>query len=245
MSSTTVLDSGGRRGFLHHLFGLYASPGKEFTAILPKARWWRPLALLIVLQVGFTAVWLNKIDTVEFAKAEVERSGRMERIPADQRAQVFETQARFFPIIGWTGAVIGAPILVLLVGGVYLVVFRFFLGSEVTFKRVLAIVAWSFVVVSLVTTPLVLVTLYLKGDWTVNPRMALSANLAMPLDSETASKPLYALLDSFDLFSFWILLLLYTGFRIATPFKPGTVAAAVLAPWGIYVVGKMLVATFF
>jgi hypothetical protein len=178
-------------------------------------------------------------------KAEIERSGRMDRIPVEQRAQLFETQAKMLPVIGWTGALLGGPLVLFVVGAIYLLALRFFLASEVSFKRVLVVVAWSFLVVSLVTTPLTLTTLFLKDDWTLNPRLALQANLAMLLDAESAPKALMALLDSIDLFSFWLLFMLYTGFRIATPQRAGAVAGAVLGPWVIYVLGKTLLAALF
>jgi hypothetical protein len=245
MASTTMLDPGNRRGFLASLLGMYLAPAKEFLAILPGARWLAPLVALVILQVAFTGVWLRKIDRVEFVKAEVERSGRMERIPVDQREQLFEKQAAFVPVFAWVGAVAGAPVGLLILGGVYVFIMRFFLASEVSFKKILSVIAWSFLAVSAVTTPLVLATLYLKGDWSVNPRMALQANPAMFLDAESTPKALYSLFDSVDLFSFWLLFLLYAGFRVATSKKPGPVAAGVLIPWVLYVGAKSVLAMLF
>src|SRR5262249_50377643 len=155
---------------------------------------------LMVLSIAFTAVWLRSVDATEFMKARNEESPRMEKMPADQRERVLETQVRMFPMFGWAIALVSNPILVFGLGGLFLFVYRFFFSSEVTFPQCAAVVAWSFFAVSLVITPLMLVTLSLKGDWTIPPGNALEANLAMFLDKAATAKPLYALASSFDLF---------------------------------------------
>jgi hypothetical protein len=175
MPSTTVPESEDKRGFVQHVLGLYTSAGREFTAILRKARWWQPLILLVALQVGFTAVWLNKIDKVEFIKAEVERAGRMDRIPVEQRAQVFETQAGMLPMLGWVGALIGAPLLVFVVAGVVC-----FAALGVAFAHVIPNFESTAAYVNAVFLPVVFLSFYVF-DSSSAPQFVRTITDALPL----------------------------------------------------------------
>jgi hypothetical protein len=243
MADPAVETAGG--GFAQQLAGVYTSPREAFGSILGRPRVVVPLLGLVALQVLFTVFWMRKVDPVEFVKIQIEESGRADRIPAEKRAEVFEQQAKLFKVFGWLGALLGAPILVLVVGRLYWFVFRFVFGGEVTIAQALAIVAWSFFATALVTTPLTFLTLSLKGDWNVNPQEALQANLSVLLDKETAPKPFYALAGSLDLFSFWVLWLLSVGFGVASRRPTSSAALGVVGVWAVYVLGRMGFAAVF
>ncbi|HET7291684.1 MAG TPA: hypothetical protein VFM88_04610, partial [Vicinamibacteria bacterium] len=151
---------------------------------------------------------------------------------------IIETQARALPIFGWVGALLGAPLVVPLAGAAYAFTLRFFLASEIGFGRVLGVVAWSFLAVAAVTQPLALGVLALKADWSINPTRALQASLAALLEPDSVPRGLLAAAESLDLFSFCVLFLLYVGFRVGTGLGPRPIAAAVLVPWALYVLGK-------
>jgi Yip1-like protein len=232
-------------GFLQHVTGLLFSPREEFPSIVARPRFWLPLTVWLVLSVAFTAIWLQKVDAREFMRAQIAESGRADKIPPGQMEQVIDTQSGFLKPISWASAILAPAVIVLVVAGLYLFVFRFFFAGNVTFAQSLAIVAWSDFVVVLVSLPLVLAVLVMKGDWNVNPQDALQANLAMFLDKATASKVLYKLAESVDLFSAWTIWLLSTGYGVATRRTTGAAAAGVIGLWAIYVLGKVALAAIF
>jgi hypothetical protein len=242
---TTAFDGDRDHGFVQNVAGLYTSPGKEFVSILRGRRLWAPLAGLMVLSIAFTILWLRNVDATEFMKARNEESPRMAKMPADQRQQVLDTQVRMFPAIGWVIALVSNPVLVFGLGALFLFVYRFFYSANMTYTQSSAVVAWSFFAVSLVVTPLMLLTLGLKGDWTIPPGNALEANPAMFLDKAATAKPLYALASSFDLFTFWTLGLLSSGFAIAARRPVSSAAVGVLVLWAIYVLIKVALSTIF
>jgi len=230
------------RGAAANLSGLFFEPERSFADLLPAARFWVAMALHVALSLGFTAVWMAKVDPVEFFRAELEWSGRADRIPAEQQASILQAQARMFPIMGWLGGLLGAPLLALVVGAVYSLVFRFFLGSEIPFRKTLTVAAWSLVAVACVQTPLILTVLALKGDWALNPGRALQASLAIALERESAPRFLYSVMESLDLFSIWTLSLLHAGFKAGTGMRPRTVAIAVATPWALWILAKAALA---
>ena len=239
MEEVTALESGRQEGFFHHLANLYVSPGTEFVSILRQRSFWAPLVALVVLNIAFTAVWLQKVDRREFMRARIEESPRADQIPPGQMEQIVETQAGFLHLWGWGGALLAAPVIVFGLAGLFLFVYRFFYEGQLTFGHSAAVVGWSFFAVGLVQTPLMLLTLFLKGDWTIPPQNALEANLGMLLDRETTAKPLHALASSLDLFSFWTMFLLSAGYAVATRRPTASAAWGVVTMWGLYVLAKM------
>ena len=79
-------------------------------------------------------------------EAQIEASGRFDRIPVESRDEVFEQQAKMLPVFGAIGP-FAAVAFALVVAAVLTFVFRFFYASEVTFKQGLAISAWVFMAV--------------------------------------------------------------------------------------------------
>ena len=67
-------------------------------------------------------------------------------------------------------------------GGLFLFVYRFFYGGEVTFVQSLAIVVWSALAIAIVSIPLLVVVFFGKGDWNLNPQSVVQANLSLLLE---------------------------------------------------------------
>jgi hypothetical protein len=122
---------------------------------------------------------------------------------------------------------------------VLMLVYRFFYASEVIFRQAFAIVTWVFFAVGLVTTPLLLLVLQLKGDWNINPQEAIQAHLGLLLEKSSAARPLWALLSSIDLFSLWMIFLLAVGFGVASRKTTGSAIWGVAIPWAIIVLIKV------
>jgi hypothetical protein len=236
MEESTVLEER-PRGFLQHLAGVFVSPGTAFMHILRRPGFWAPLVGYMAVMAVFTAVWTAKVDPREFMKIQIEESGRADQIPPDRMDEVLDQQARMFPIFAWLGPIF-VPVIILVVSGALLFVYRFFMSADVGFRQSMTIVAWTFFAVSIVVTALMLLVLSLKGEWNVNPQQVLQANLAAVLDKESTPRPLYVLAGSFDLFSFWTMWLLASGFAIPARRSTGSAAWGVIVPWACWVLGK-------
>jgi hypothetical protein len=225
-------------GFFPNLIDMYFAPRDALTRIVRDGGWILPTVGFLALTLGFVLYWGSRMDATEFARTQLEESAFWDRIPVDQRAQVIEQTAGRMKF-AWIQALAGGAIMLLVVSAALMFVFRFFYAAEIRFKQALAVTAWTFFAVGLITTPLLLLVMGLKGDWNVNPQDALQANLGLLLDKSTAAKPLWALLTSFDLFSFWQIFLLAAGFGVASRKSTGSALWGVVIPWAVIVLGKV------
>ena len=226
-------------GFFQNLVDVYFSPREAFTRIVRRPSFLIPLVAFLVLVLGFTALWMSKVDPVEFMKTQLEESGQWDKIPADQRETILDSAAGRMKIFGWIGPLVFTPLMLLVVAAALLFVFRFFYASEVAFKQALAIVSWSFFATGLVTTPLTILVLYMKGDWNGNPQEALQANLSLLLDRSEAARPLWALFSSIDVFNLWLVFLLAVGFGVVSKKSTGSAFWGVAIPWLLIVLVKV------
>ena len=243
MSEATPVAPAAERGFFDRLVGLYTSPAETFRSIVARPTALVPLLILIVLMAGFFGLWVSKADPVTFYRDQMEQSSWAQRMTPEQKEAQIQQQARFFPLTP-VFVVVGGGVFYVLTALVYLGIFRFLYGADLRFKQSLAITLWTFLAVSLISMPLMVLVLYLKGDWNLDPNQVLQANLGIFLPA-TAPKWLTALASSIDLFSIWTLILLAIGYGVASRRTLGGALPGVMIPWVIYVVGKVALAALF
>jgi len=231
--SPAAPDAGG--GFLGNLLNMYFEPRKAFASILRRPLLLATLAAYVAIVLGFTGVWMSKMDPHEFMKTQIEESPRADKMTAEQKQQIIETQAKMMPILGWVFGPVFIAILLLVVSGGLMFVFRFFYGGDVGFKQALAIVTWTFLAVSIISVPVTLSVLALKGDWNLDPNQAVQANLGLLLDKSTAAKPLWSLFTSIDAFVLWMVFLLAVGFGVACKKPTSSTLWGVVIPWLVFV----------
>ncbi len=224
-------------GFLQDLMDVYFAPREAFERIVESPAWVLPFVGSVLLALAFVGVWIDRMDPAEFTKRQLQEQGRWDTIPAEQRGVALE-QAKVLPVLIPVMAVLGNIVFVLITAGVLLFMFRFFYAGEVGFKQALAITAWCFFAVGLITTPMTLTVMGLKDDWNLNPQDVLQANLGLLLDKAETAKPLWALATSLDLFSLWVVFLLTTGFAVAV--KKATSSAL----WGVGIPFVILILVF-
>jgi len=234
-----------RPSALATLAGLYSEPSQTFRDLARRPSFVVPLVLAILVNVIFTFVWLKKADAVELSRNQMQEAGVFDRIPVEQHEAVVQRQAHLLPVVAWLGPLVFGPVLFFGLAAAWLFVFRFFYEAETTFVQSLAVVWWSFLAVALVTTPITLLVMSLRGEWSVDPRSVVEANLGALVDKQAVPKPLHALLDSLDLFSAWTLFLLSAGYAATAKRPLASAAFGVVGLWAVYVLLKMGLALIF
>lgn len=224
------------RGFVGTLIDLWVSPGEAFHRIRERPRVLPPLAGLLLLAVGFTTLWVSRVDPEAVMRAQL---APMHNLTPEQKEQAIDQQAKYIPMMAWAGALVLAPMMWLGAAAIYLGVFKLLGAGDLSFVRSLAVVAWSFLAVDLVQTPLMTGILAAKGDWNVDPNTVLQANAMLLLDSGATPPWLRALVSSFDLFTLWGLFLLASGYAVMSGRRLMQALPGVLGPWVVFVLLKV------
>jgi hypothetical protein len=216
------------------VIGVFFSPKETFQSIAQRPSWILPVVLMTVIGVvvGFS---LNKrVDWREIASKRIEESPRASQLSAEQKEQQIAMGAKISPAIAYAFGLVGPILLVVIVSAVMLGAYNLLGGANANFKVALGIVSHAYLV-TVVSSLLFLLVLFLKPPGTVNIENPVAANLGAFLPEGT-SKTLMALGTAIDLFSFWIICLIGVGFAAFNPkkLKLGSSISTALAVWALY-----------
>jgi hypothetical protein len=221
------------------IFGVLFSPKKTFEDIVRKPSWLLPFVIFVALVV-LVCVSLNmRVNWRDYVSQQIEKSSQASQLSAEQKEQRIESGAKLAPVFTY---VFGVGIQVILVFVMALIMWGAYSllgGISTNFSTALGITTHAFMT-SLISSPLFILILFLKPYGTVDLENPLATNLAALLPEESA-KWLVALGKSFDIFVFWILILLAIGFAAVNPrklkgAKPYTIAFTV---WAVFVVCRV------
>jgi hypothetical protein len=199
------------------VLGVLFSPGKTFEDIVRKPSWMLPIVLTTILSIAVSFSIDQRINWREFMSQQIEKSPRAAQMSAEQKQQQIEGGAKFSPVftycIGLLGPILAALVVSLVMRGAYTLLG----GASTNFSTAFSITSHAFLT-GLISSPLFILILYLKPYGTADLENPIAANLAAFLPDESA-KWLVALCKSFDIFTFWTLILLAIGFAAVNPKK--------------------------
>jgi hypothetical protein len=216
------------------IVGVFFSPRSTFEDIARKPSWVLPVVLMTVLGLVVGFVMNKRVDWREVASKRIEASPRASQLTAEQKEQQLAMSEKISPAIAY-GIGLLAPILIaVVVGGVMLGAFNLLGGANANYKVSIAIVSHAYVV-SILSSLLFILILFLKPPGTVDLENPVAANLGAFLPDGT-SKPLVTLGTAIDLFSFWIICLIGIGFSAFNPrkLKTGGAIGIVFVVWAVY-----------
>jgi hypothetical protein len=199
------------------IVGVFSCPKATFEDIVRKPSWVLPVVLLTMLSVCVSFAINQRINWREFMSQQIEKSPGAANMSAEQKEQRIEGGTKFSPpftyAIGLVGPIIATLCVALVMWGGY----NLLGGANINFGTSFGIASHAFLT-GLVSSPLLILILYLKPIGTVDLDNPVAANLAAILPDDSA-KWLVALGKSIDLFSFWTLILLAIGFAATNPRK--------------------------
>jgi hypothetical protein len=199
------------------VLGVLFSPGKTFEDIVRKPSWMLPIVLTTILSIAVSFSIDQRINWREFMSQQIEKSPRAAQMSAEQKQQQIEGGAKFSPVftycIGLLGPILAALVVSLVMRGAYTLLG----GASTNFSTAFSITSHAFLT-GLISSPLFILILYLKPYGTADLENPIAANLAAFLPDDSA-KWLVALCKSFDIFTFWTLILLAIGFAAVNPKK--------------------------
>ena len=221
------------------IIGTLFSPKSTFEDIVRKPGWVLPVVLLTLLSLGVSFAINQRINWREFMSQQIEKSPSAANMSAEQKEQRIEGGAKFSPAFTYAIGLLGPIIATLLVGLVMWGSYNLLGGANTNFGTSLSITAHAFLT-GLVSSPLLILILYLKPIGSVDLENPVAANLAAVLPDD-AAKWLFALCKSIDIFSIWTLILLAIGFAATNPKKlAGSKAFSIaFTVWAVFVVCRV------
>jgi Yip1-like protein len=223
-------------GPIGRIVGVFFSPKATFEDIARKPGWIAPILLTTVLSIISVTALNQRMNWRDYIIQQIEKSPRAAQLSAEQKQQQAETGAKFTVGIVYASGLLVPICFALFVGLVMWGAYNLLAGAGATFSQAFSFVAHAGLV-GIISTPLFLLVLFLKPPGTIDPENPLATNLAALL-SDDAAKWLVALCKSFDVFTFWTLILIAIGFAAVSPrklkgAKSFTIAFSV---WAVYVV---------
>ncbi len=220
------------------LLGVFYEPGKVFADVAQKPRWIAPILVSILMGVALVYTISTHIGWDQTIRKTMANNSRMAELPADQREKAIATGTKIASIGGWVGAVLGAPLFVLIIAGVLTGIFNGLLGAEIRFAQGFAIAAYALLVRALLSGLFILLA-FLKPpeefDLQVSP-----FSPAAYMNRLENPKWLMALAGSLDLFTIWSIVLLAIGFSVAAKKLSFSKALiTIMIPWLILVAAQV------
>jgi hypothetical protein len=243
MASSAEPAPQGMSGFAR-IVGVFFEPGKTFEDIGKRPTWFLPLLIIVLSTITFTTLLGQHVGWDHIVRQQVENSSRAAQLTAEQREAQIAVGARMAPIFGFATVVI-IPLSYVIISGILLAMTAMMSGG-LKFKQVFAAVCHSGLS-GVVYAVLGIAVMFMKKPEDFNVNNPLMFNVGAFMDPQGASKFIYSLATSIDLFSFWMIFLIATGLNGAAGKRLsfGGAMTAVVVPWAIYVFGKSALAGIF
>jgi hypothetical protein len=222
------------------LIGALISPQKTFTSIAARPTWLLPLIVLSIVATGLIAYFTNHVGWRYQVERNVEQNARLqkalENMTPEERDQSLATQEKSSRISGYVLGSVGVFIFAAIVSGVLMLVFMIVAGVRPTYKQCMGIVSHAWLP-GIISALLGFLVIYLRDPATVdmNNLVATSVSAYMP---EGTAIWLKFFLSTFDLFTFWKILLMAFGFTAVDP-KKLTVGKSYAIIFGIYFIVQL------
>lgn len=249
MASATTAPQAPSVGSFGRLFGVLFNPKPTFESIAQRPSWVLPLLVLILLSVVIVALIGSRVGWRQVIDRQIANSPRaqqrMEQIPAAQREDILNKQAKFAGVIAYVGVVVGTAIAEVVVAALLLAAFNIVSGTKIGFSQSLGIVAHSWMPY-VITGLLGILILFIKDPTTIDTQNLVASNPGALLPDGSA-KWLVSLLTSLDIFTFWVLILQAIGFSATNPKKIsfGKALGTIVAIWLVFVLVKAGLAAAF
>ena len=220
------------------IVGVFFSPKSTFEDIARRPSWVLPVVLMTLLGIVVAVVMNQKIDWRDVASKRIEESPRAANLSADQKEQQIEMSAKISPGVTYAFGLLGPILAVMVVTLVMWLAYNVIGGANTNFSVSVGIVSHAYVV-TILSTLLFILILYLKPPGTLDLENPVATNIGAFLP-DTTPKAFLALGRSIDIFSIWTLLLIATGFAAFNPKKlKGKALSIAIAMWAIWVAVKM------
>ena len=225
--------------------GMFFSPKATFEQIARRPSWLAPVLLMTIVGLVVGVAINQRVDWRDVASKRIEESPRAANLSAEQKEQQISIGAKVSPYFAYGFGLIGPILLVVIVATVMWGAYNLLGGANANYGVSLAIVSHAFVV-TVVSSLLFILILYLKPIGTVDLENPVAANLGA-LVPDGSAKWLEKLASAIDVFSFWVMALIGIGYAAFNPkkLKTGSAIAICFGVWAAYEVVRVGISFIF
>jgi len=219
------------QNFFNRLVGVWFSPGATFTEIGRAPRILLPVLLVMILTSLASYIVTNRIGYEKMVRRQIEAMAAKGFIPQDKVEEIVNQSvtgpaATRGKIQGMVTPPLAALVIMLITAGL-LKLFTLIVGAETTFKRLLAVTAYTSLALGLIKIVLTVLVFYIKDPDEIDMFNPIGSNLGaiLVLTGAGLSKYLTALASWIDIFVIWQIALLSIGTAaVSKKMKTSTVA---------------------
>lgn len=233
------------------LIRVFYEPEKVFAEIkdAQKGVWMLPLIATLLISFLTTFTFLSMIGLETITRNQLEASPRVTQSLGQERIDQMAREAGASTarkVVTYATAVAASAISMLLVAAILFGLAQM-MDAGTTYGKVLAVCCYSFFAYGLVTGIMSIAIIAATSDYSgLDLGSLIKTNPAIFLDKSTTSRPLYSLLSSLDLLSFWLIFLLGLGLsKVGPKLKLSRALTLVIIPWVVWVLGRAGLAALF
>ncbi len=218
------------------LLRVFYAPEKLFAELPPKGAWVVPMIATVLVTLLIMTCIVSIISMEGIMRIQMEANPRMAQSGQTAEQMASSMVAKIFTFVI---PPVWVAILLLIVAGV-LTGLAMMASAQVSFGKVLAVCGYTFFAGGVVGAIMTVVILLAMPDYSgVDLQNLVRLNPTIFLDKETTARPLYSVMSSLDLISFWQIFLIALGLsKAAGKLKLSKALMIVIVPWALYVIGK-------
>lgn len=219
------------------LVGVFFSPGKAFADIVRRPSWWVPVVLAMIVTTVFLYLFSERVGWDTFISGQLDQNPQAQNMTAQQRQQLLSVYSTFGKAIAFGGGLFGPIFFTGLIAAVLKFLADTIMGAGIGFRKMMAVVAYG-TLPNLLASLLAILVMYFKPPEEFDLNNPVMFNAGLFLGGGT---PIWMqrLASSFDLFTFWCMILIAIGMAAAgRKMSFGKAFGVILFPWALYVILK-------
>lgn len=232
------------------LTGIFFEPGRTFEALRARPRFLVAALICILAITGSYALYMTRVGYENVVDAEISMARKKDPNANEEQLQQ-GARIQKMPVvkaIRMSVILVIMPFIIAAVAGLYMLGVNL-MGGKISYKKSLAVWAYSSLPPVVITTLLNVVLLFASppdGDADIvrGENGLVHANPGVFVDA-TAHPVLSAFLSSFDLITFYGMFLAAIGLRKLGRIKPATAWTIVIALWALVLIVRLLTAVLF
>ncbi len=215
-----------KQNLLNKSINLYIRPSQVLSTLKDCPSWWFPFTIIVIVTI------ISTLSTTDL-QIEAQRNfiNRSEIIPEGKKVDMLDAldnqgvlNKHIAPAIG---GILSVGISYLIIAAAFLLFGNFIYGGQASFKQMFSLVSWG----GLINLPELIIKLPIM---LVKGTLHAATSPAIFLSGSESKTLLYNLLDVFDIFSIWKIIVFSIGFAVIYNFSMKKSYIAIIVLYLIY-----------